>query len=120
MALWLRDIALAWGEDEDCLPVRVARLLGVAPESFTAFRIVRRSLDARRKPQLFQIYTVEFGIPDEPELLQRQSGNPRLQPAAHPFGPSQLRIVHRTTPWWSAWGRRGCLLPNAWPNAVCG
>jgi len=93
VALWLRDIALAWGEDESCLPVRVARLLGVAPESFTVFRIIRRSLDARRKPQLFQIYTVEFGLPDEAELLQRLSGNPRLQPAAYQPGPSLVKVA---------------------------
>jgi uncharacterized FAD-dependent dehydrogenase len=93
MALWLRDIALAWGEDESCLPVRAARLLGVAPEAFTAFRIIHRSLDARRKPRLFRVFTVEFALPDEGTSLAHLAGNPRLMPAAHLSGPALRRVA---------------------------
>ena len=38
----------------------VARLLGVSPESVAGFALVRRSLDARKKPDLFYESAVEF------------------------------------------------------------
>ncbi|NJC87528.1 MAG: hypothetical protein FIB02_03195 [Desulfuromonas sp.] len=81
MALWLRDIPLEWGEDPACLPQRVARIVGVTPDRLGNFRIIRRSLDARRKPRLLQVFTVEFGVDDEAGLLLRLSDNPRLQTA---------------------------------------
>lgn len=82
MALWLRDIALEWGEDPACLPRRVGQMVGVAPSRLRNFRVIRRSLDARRKPRLLQIYTVEFAVEDEAGVLRQFADNPRLQPAA--------------------------------------
>lgn len=81
MALWLRDITLEWGEDASCLPRRVGRSLGVDPAMLRNFRVVRRSLDARRKPRLLQVFTVEFSLDDETGLLTRLIGNNKLQPA---------------------------------------
>lgn len=81
MALWLRDITLEWGEDPSCLLQRVGRSLGLDPAMLRNFRVVRRSLDARRKPRLLQVFTVEFCLDDEAGLLTRLVGNSKLQPA---------------------------------------
>lgn len=95
MALWLRDISLPWGEDEACLPLRVARMVGVDPTGLGNFRIIRRSLDARRKSQLQKVLTVEFSVADESLLLQRFVGNVNLQAAKDQPVPAMLRV---TTP----------------------
>ncbi len=92
MALWLRDINLPWGEDDAGLPQRVARLLEIDPTALGSLRVVRRSLDARRKPSLLQVLTVEFTVSDEAELLRRQAGNPRLQPAPVLTLPPTVRV----------------------------
>ena len=81
MALWLRDIPLEWGESEALLPVRIARLLGVAPQEVSQVRVLRRAIDARRKPHLRRVYTVEFSVSGEARLLQRHAANPHLQAA---------------------------------------
>lgn len=97
MTLRLRDISLAWGEDPASLPLRAGRLLGVDPAGFRKFRVVRRSLDARRKNQLVQVFTVEFGIEDETGLLQRFPDNAKLQAAveAPPLFQPRLSSGHR-------------------------
>ena len=95
MALWLRDVSLDWGEDESLLPHRVATLLGVAPSSISRLRVVRRSLDARRKPRLVKILTVEFSVDNEAQLLARCSSQPRLQLAPADELPVSTRIAGR-------------------------
>jgi len=95
MALWLRDIALAWGEDEAHLPSRVARIIGLHPEQISNLKVVRRSLDARRKPRLQQILTVEFTVADETALLRRLETNQRLQRAVPQAGPQSLQLATR-------------------------
>ena len=79
MALWLRDIALEWGESEALLPARISRLLGVPAQAIGQVRILRRAIDARRKPRLRRVYTVEFRVSGEAQLLQRHAENPHLQ-----------------------------------------
>ncbi len=81
MALWLRDISLDWEQGETLLPVRIARLLGVSPAAIGQVKVLRRAVDARRKPRLRRIYTVEFSVSDEALLLQRHAANPHLQAA---------------------------------------
>ncbi len=81
MALWLRDISLEWGESEALLSLRIARLLGVPVGAVGRVRVLRRAIDARRKPRLRRVYTVEFNAPDEAQLLRRHAANPHLQEA---------------------------------------
>jgi hypothetical protein len=71
----------------------VARSVGLAPAQISNLRVVRRSLDARRKPRLQQVFTVEFSVADEAGLLQRLAANPRLQPAAAIPRPQPLRLA---------------------------
>ena len=78
MALWLRDVDLPVGGDDRQLREKVARLLKIAPENLLDFKVVRRSLDARKKPRLRWVFTVEFSVDDDASLLRRQQDNPRL------------------------------------------
>lgn len=79
MPLLLREVTLALEEDESCLAVRVAAELGLAPGELGALRVVRRGIDARRKPRVLRVYTVRFTVSDEQALLRRQQGNRRLE-----------------------------------------
>ena len=78
MALLLRDLTLDLSIDEKLLPLEVARQLGVEVEMLKNFRIVRRSVDARKKSRIRKIYTVEFSFADEASLLQKHT-NSRLE-----------------------------------------
>ncbi len=48
MVLKINGLALALGEREDLLPVRVASLLGLSEDAIADLRVIRRSIDARR------------------------------------------------------------------------
>lgn len=97
MALWLRDIAIPWGDNEEALPAILAAELGIDPSRISSPRVIRRSLDARRKGRQLTILTIEFTADDEAALLRRHAANPRLQPAQSVQRPavSALRVAHR-------------------------
>ncbi len=73
MALVLRDLTLDLPADEQQLPVLAARQLGIDVVKLQAFKIVRRSVDARKKSRVVKVYTVEFCCEDEEALLRRQT-----------------------------------------------
>lgn len=84
MALWLREVKLDLTEEESALPGVCADLLGLDPEQFLNFRILRRAIDARSKSRIRRIYTVEFCLADETRLLCEHEHNAHLRPAPDP------------------------------------
>jgi len=87
MALQLREVALDLDEDESLLPARVAAELGVEREDLHGFKVVRRGIDARRKPKVLRIFSVVFDVADEAALLAKQRDNRRLGPWQPPVVP---------------------------------
>ncbi len=75
MALLLRDLTLDVSIDEETLPSVAAKILGVEVKSLSNFRIVRRSIDARKKSRILKVYSVEFCCHDEAVLLGRLAPN---------------------------------------------
>jgi len=95
MALIFRDIVLNLDQDESDLPQVAADLLGLQPEQLAAFEIVRRSIDARKKPRIKRVYTVSFSAPDETALLKRFPGlQLQTPPAATLPGVAIQRLHH--------------------------
>jgi len=94
MTLRLREVPLTLDEDEALLPAKVARQLRLETMSVQGLKIVRRGIDARKKPDVLRTFTVEFTVPDEDGVLARQRENRRLEkvktppesPAARPLG----------------------------------
>jgi uncharacterized protein len=99
MPLRMREISLTLQEDEATLPLKVAREIGIDPAGIENLRIVRRGIDARKKPKVLRVYTVEFCAADEEGLLTRNRNNAKLesvQPPPHsPIAPidGPLRVV---------------------------
>jgi uncharacterized FAD-dependent dehydrogenase len=84
MPLRLREVPLSLEQDETFLPDIIARELGLKPGELKDWRIVRRGIDARKKPRVLRIYTVEFSAADEGEILRRNRGNRNLEPSVTP------------------------------------
>jgi len=78
MALRLREVTLTLDEEENLLPARAARDLGLPVAAITALRVVRRGVDARKKPRIRRVYTVELEVADEAATLAANAGNQRL------------------------------------------
>lgn len=64
MSIKVTDLRLEIEESEDLLPQRIGRKLGVDPAEIVRWRILRKSLDARRHDDLHQSYSAEVELPE--------------------------------------------------------
>ena len=65
----------------ESLRKKAAVCLRIRPSDIREFSIVRRSVDARKKPDVFFSYTLRFSVPDEEALLSRNRRNRNLSRA---------------------------------------
>lgn len=93
MALRLKEIALRLDEEEKILPDKLAEKLGLERSAIRNWKIVRRSIDARRKPAVLRIYTLEFRCTNEADLLARHSEQKNLAVVVSKPRPQPLRVA---------------------------
>jgi uncharacterized FAD-dependent dehydrogenase len=82
MSLRISNVRLGVDEPEASLLAHLARALGLAPSDLRAWRILRKSLDARHKDALQFVYTAEVSLAgDEAGVAARASrtSHPRAQ-----------------------------------------
>lgn len=77
----IRDIALPPEHNVNQLPFEAAQLLKVPNSKIRGLKIVRRSVDARKKPDIKIIYTVDVAIDGNEEKIVRKSGCKRASVA---------------------------------------
>ena len=53
------------------LRAKICRLLRISEDSLLSYRRKKQSLDARKKPQLFYVYTVDVKVKNEKEIRKR-------------------------------------------------
>jgi len=94
-----RNLVISPDDGEESLPSLLAAQIGLSPATLSDFRIIRKGVDARRKPRVKLIYTVSFMTADQAALRSRLATIPNLEwqpePAADIFTPvrTQQRIV---------------------------
>ena len=85
----LRNLRLGLGEAEGRLRQRAARALRLAPAQIGELKILKKSLDARRKSDIHWLYTVACSVPDEAAALAACPGAARYTP--YVYAVSQAR-----------------------------
>jgi uncharacterized FAD-dependent dehydrogenase len=75
----LRNNNLFFDEDESVLQLRVAGRFSLGADDLADFRILRKGIDARKKPRIRFVYTVEFTVANPESFWSRFSGEPDLQ-----------------------------------------
>ena len=70
----IRDISLPPDHTEHQLPFEAAKILKLSPSQIKALRIVPRSIDARKKPDIRVIYTVDVAVSGSETKILRQCG----------------------------------------------
>lgn len=65
-------------EERRILQKKAASLLGISEDMISHLQILRRSVDARKKPQLFYTYSLAFSCKREKELLRRHANDKRI------------------------------------------
>jgi uncharacterized protein len=89
-----RNLAVFPQTEEEGLPSLVASLIGLPASALTDFQIVRKGVDARRKPRVKLIYSVSFLLADTSELLSRIDKIPGLEWQAE--RPADIFATRRT------------------------
>ncbi len=75
MPLKIANIRMGLDEPEEALPEKVASRLGVGRDAIGSWRILRKSLDARRRDEIHFVYAAEVEIPgDEEATASRAAG----------------------------------------------
>ncbi|MFP4381054.1 MAG: NAD(P)/FAD-dependent oxidoreductase [Candidatus Sumerlaeia bacterium] len=72
--LRISNIKLPIDHSEAELRGAIADALGLDAGAIADFRIVRQSIDARKKAQVFFVYNVDVSVEDEDEILRRKGG----------------------------------------------
>ncbi|MHB1422772.1 MAG: NAD(P)/FAD-dependent oxidoreductase [Gemmataceae bacterium] len=81
MSIRIANVRLGIDEPEALLPEHLARILGLSPTAPLTWRILRKSLDARRKDALRFVYSAEVVLPgEEPRIVAhaRRAARPPL------------------------------------------
>lgn len=70
----ISQINMPVGHTEEELKKKIGKLLRVSPAQIRDLRIIRRSVDARKKQELKYSYTVAVSVKNETDLLNRSKG----------------------------------------------
>lgn len=73
--LRIQNISLPLDYGPEDIKRKAAKILGVSPASLDTPRMLRQSIDARKKSEVRYICTVGVSLPDEEALLSRQHGS---------------------------------------------
>lgn len=93
MPFVLRNLTLRPGDDEGRLPLLTAQACGLPVAALQDFRILRKGVDARKKPNVLVVYSVAFSLADEQRFWARHQGMPNLERLAP--GPATTFIPPR-------------------------
>lgn len=63
---------------KDKLRKVIASTLRVSPSDISDISIIRRSIDARKKPELYYIFLVDFNVKNEQAILKKAKANKQL------------------------------------------
>ena len=81
----IRDILLPPEHNAHQLTYEAARLLKISPSKIRGLRLVRRSIDARKKPDVKLVYTVDVAVDGSEGKILKQSGCKRAAIAPAEF-----------------------------------
>lgn len=76
----IRDISLPPAHDVNQLPFMAAQLLHLSTSEIAAVRIVKKSLDARKKDNIQYIYTIDVTVKGNERRVLRQNRNRKITP----------------------------------------
>lgn len=78
----VQDIKLSLDEDKSQLLYKIAKKLRIKPQDITYSTIYKEAIDARQKPDIKLVYTIDIETPKEAQLLKKY---PQLKIADLPY-----------------------------------
>lgn len=75
MMLRINQLKLPISHTEEDLKRKASKLLRIPPSRMLELHIIKQSIDARKKPELFYVYTVDVKVAEEGAILKKAKGN---------------------------------------------
>ena len=75
--LRINQLKLPVGHTQEQLRGKLLRTLHIKESELKQYTVKKRSLDARKKPDLYYVYSIDFSVADEKRLLGRMKGKVR-------------------------------------------
>lgn len=97
MPIKLSDIQLLLSEEESALPDKAAATLKIPEEKILNIKIIKRSLDARKKDRIVFVYTLELEVEDEAGIFERLK-DPKAKLVEKEVPPSFPRLRTESRP----------------------
>ena len=94
----IREIAMPPEHSVHQLPYEAARLLKISNSKVRKLSIVRRSVDARKKPDVKIVYTVDVAVEGNEQKILRQSGCKRAAIAKTEYYKAKKNVVSQIRP----------------------
>ncbi|WP_298269191.1 NAD(P)/FAD-dependent oxidoreductase [Geobacter sp.] len=94
MPLLIRNLVLAPGEGDELLRTTLTRRFALRDDDIRDLRLVRKSVDARKKPQVKFVCTLRCTLADEAGFLARYGDDPDVQVVMEPPRQTFPRLVH--------------------------
>ena len=73
----IRDIALTPDQGQENLIREAARTLRISPSKIRQMKLIRRSVDARKKPDVKLVYTIDVAVEGNEEKILKKCGSKR-------------------------------------------
>ena len=73
--LRIGQLKLAPNHSEQELLLKIAKTLRISEKDVRQYQIKKKSIDARKKPQLQFVYTIDVDVSNEQQVLKKQKGN---------------------------------------------
>ena len=111
----INQLKLQIPHTEEALEKKIQKTLHLKKGDSFTYRIHRQSLDARRKPELFYVYTVDVTVSNENAVLKHCKGNIQKVEEKHyqipSHGTDTLNAPRLTCPFFQYWMLHVCSLP---------
>lgn len=69
------QLKLQPNHSESELIQKIAKLLRISEKEILSYQIKKQSIDARNKPDLKYVYTIDIKVPNEEQIVKKQRGN---------------------------------------------
>ncbi len=90
----IRQLKLRIPHTEEDLQNKIQKALRLKPENLVSWKIVKRSLDARKKPELSYVYTIDAEVHGESTVLKRAKGPDISRITKTPYLPPKHGVIH--------------------------
>ena len=89
----INQIKMPLHHDAAALEQKIRKRLGLSGCQELRYRIIRKSIDARKKPELYYVYTVDVEVNDEEKILRRCKSNKVTRAKEVIYAPEQSGTI---------------------------